>query len=114
MDSVTAELESMRQIAAALDRLQDVETRQRVLQWAVDRYAEPPTSHTGTTVSSRAEPAALAAAPARAADDDLVVEQLEDLFATIHSEQVAPPRTLGVETMIRDFADDFRRFALEW
>jgi hypothetical protein len=38
IDSLGAELESMRQIARALDSLHDPEARQRVLQWASERY----------------------------------------------------------------------------
>jgi hypothetical protein len=106
MDSLTVELESMRQIAAALDRLQDDDVRRRVLQWAQSRYA--------AEMSATVAPAQ-AAKPAPVSDPNLGVEQLADLFepaAAVQASRV--PGVRGVETLIRDFAADFRRFALEW
>ena len=82
-DSVGEELDSMRRIAKALDGLHDDATRQRVLQWANERY-----HGRGTTIVPQPGTAAANA--------------------------VAPPPRTGVESMIKDFAADFRRFALEW
>jgi hypothetical protein len=110
-DSVSDELESMRRIAKALDALPDDDARQRVLQWAADRY-----HGTGTLIVP--QPAAVM----RTATDDpnLAVEELEDLFepaakpGTAATSVVASQPRAGVESMIKDFAADFRRFALEW
>jgi len=106
MDSLTVELESMRQIAAALDRLQDDDARQRVLQWAQNRYA--------AEMSAAFAPAQVAK-PAAVSDPNVGVEQLADLFEPAAAAQPSRVQGVrGVETLIRDFAADFRRFALEW
>jgi len=110
-DSVSDELESMRRIAKALDGLHDEATRQRVLQWATDRYR-------GTGVTLAPQPAGVMRVAA--ADQGLEVEELNDLFepatkpAAMATSAVTPDPHAGVETMIKDFAADFRRFALEW
>ncbi len=105
-DSVAAELEAMRQIAKVLDTLRDADARQRVMRWAQDRYcvnvAPPPSAVTNV-----------------GADPALALEELGDLFGEPRSAAGAPetdgakPR-VGVESMIKDFAADFRRFALDW
>ena len=108
-DSVTAELDSMRQIARALDALHDEETRRRVLQWAHDRYrpavATAPPGNGAMSVSS--------------SDPALAVGTLAELFeaapaAAAPAARVEAEPPCGVESMIKDFAADFRRFALEW
>jgi|SRR5581483_11648887 len=109
-DSVTSELETMRQIARALDALHDDETRQRVMQWVNDRYRAAAPTLTPQPVAVMRE---------AAADAGLAVETLDDLFepeapvAASESRAAAPARA-GVESLIKDFAADFRRFALEW
>ncbi len=109
-DSVTSELETMRQIARALDALHDDETRQRVMQWVNDRYRAAAPTLTPQPVAVMRE---------AAADAGLAVETLDDLFepeaAVAASEsRAAAPERAGVESLIKDFAADFRRFALEW
>ena len=110
-DSVSAELESMRQIARALDLLRDADARQRVLQWAHDRY--------GVVVAAApAEVMRVADAPV-VSEGNAVVEELQDLFEPRQTDPSAQPRASatrprGVDSMIKDFAADFRRFALEW
>ena len=110
-DSVSDELESMRRIAKALDALHDDTTRQRVLQWANDRY-----HGTGATAVA---PQPAAVMQVATDDPNLAVEELDDLFDPAVKVGVkAAPRTpqqhASVESMIKDFAADFRRFALEW
>ncbi len=110
-DSITAELETMRLIARALDGLHDPETRLRVLQWANDRYR----------IAAPAAPLWAAPAMAAAGDPTLAVETLQDLFEpgvasaqpSAQTAPMAPPRA-SMESVIKDFAADFRRFALEW
>ena len=110
-DSVSAELDSMRQIAHAIEQLRDAEARQRVLQWARDRY--------GVAVTAPA-PDMMHVAQPRVAEPVMMAEDLDDLFeprpAAAPPSPPAPPsvRPRGVESMIKDFAADFRRFALEW
>ena len=104
-DTVALELESMRQIAHVLDSLHDADARRRVVQWAHDRYCAHVALQPSTVIGGSADPA-------------LGVEELGDLFDAATSsdreaETAAKPRT-GVESMIKDFAADFRRFALEW
>ena len=112
LDSVSDELESMRRIARALDALHDDAARQRVLQWANDRYL-------GTGATIAAQPSGVM--QAATADSGLGAGELDDLFepavtatASAAPAPQPPPTQGGVEWKIKDFAADFRRFALEW
>ena len=105
-DSLSAELDSMRQIARILDSLRDEDARQRVLQWARDRYRAALVPET-------------AGAMRVGADTALQVDELDGLFdvapaADPAQERAAAKPRADVESMIKDFAADFRRFAVEW
>jgi hypothetical protein len=120
-DTVAIELEAMRQIARALDTLTCTESRERVIRWACDRFQ--------TAAVAKAATAPVAATQT-AADAMLGVEDLAEFFpaSPIDREALevpgadpvvaaavpAPAPRLGVESMLKEFAADFRRFALEW
>ena len=106
----------MAAIGRALGDLTDPAARQRVLRWAQERFA----------VEAVSAPAfAIASAPAAAADADLGVDGLNDMFpATAASDDdslsLEPSRPVveiekaPLETVLRAFAADFQRFADEW
>lgn len=106
---VMSEVHVMLEVAQALERLEDPATRQRVLHWLTERY------QSDVIV---APPVAGAARQTTAADPSLTVDGLNDFFqveaVTDEDPQQPAPAPAGVESMIRGFADDFRRFALEW
>ena len=108
-DSVGAELDSMRQIAQAIEQLRDPDVRQRVLRWANERY--------GVTAAAPLPGVMHVARPA-VAEPMMAIEELQDLFeprpAEAGASAAAPARPRGVESMVKDFAADFRRLALEW
>ena len=127
-DSVAAEIEAMSQVARALGSLDDAKARARVLRWAIDRYQVDtmPPAAPATTLAAPAMVAPAMAAPIVAAGTDptLEVESLSDLFSATSLDldaadlSVADPQKpahgTGIESMIRGFAADFRRFAREW
>jgi hypothetical protein len=116
---VVSEVDVMMQLAHALGTLPDLDARRRVLRWAMERY------HVDIVTT-----AAIGAAPAEvsgADDSSLAVDCLEDFFPAKPAGDgdglevvpevrppVAPETQPGVETLIRAFAADFRRFAHEW
>lgn len=121
-DDVAVEVEAMGQMARALAMLPDAASRARVLRWAIDRYQVDLTPTVVTPIAARPGQAPKAST---CADPMLEVESLDDLFAltpptTINeddlslAEPATPAQGSGVESMIRSFAADFRRFALEW
>jgi hypothetical protein len=71
IDAITIEIEAMQTIARALAGIRDPETRQRVLQWANERFSTTP--HAGATSADAA---------ALEPDDDsaLGIAMLDDLF----------------------------------
>ena len=109
----------MAAIGRALDDLSDPAARQRVLKWAAERFA----------VEGVVEPAAPAAVAAAGSDPDLAVDSLNDMFVdgveqfdddlgefagpspVVH---VAETKKLPLESVLKSFADDFRRLADEW
>jgi hypothetical protein len=110
-DSVGAELESMRQIARALEALDDDDTRRRVLRWALDRYR----SVAPMASTSQAPVLPPTRAANASADPTLSVDTLADLFPSDASgSTTGAAATRDVESLIKEFAADFRRFALEW
>jgi len=108
-DSVGAELDSMRQIAQAIEQLRDPEVRQRVLRWAHERYG---------VAAAAPLPGVTHVARTPVAEPMMAIEELQDLFEPRPAEPAAtaaaPARPRGVESMVKDFAADFRRLALEW
>jgi hypothetical protein len=71
IDAISAEIGAMQAIADALTGIRDPETRQRVLQWAIERFSTTP----------RAD-ATAPRASARVLDDELAlgIDRLDDLF----------------------------------
>ena len=107
---VISEVHVMLEVAQALERLEDPAARQRVLHWLTERY-----QNDIVPAPARAE----AASHTTAADPSLTVDGLSEFFpsggADADDDLRSPePAPVGVEHMIRGFADDFRRFALEW
>jgi hypothetical protein len=104
-------------IGQALGELTDPAARQRVLRWAQERFAVEAVSD---SVS------AIAGTPAAAANADLGVDGLNEMFtASVESEDdsllleprpavLAQAEKTSLETTIRSFAADFQRFADEW
>jgi hypothetical protein len=116
---LVSEVDVMTQLAHALGKLPDLDARRRVLRWAMERYHVD----IATTTVIGAAPAEVSVA----ADPSLAVDCLEDFFPAKPAgdddglevvpevRPVAAPETQpGVETLIRAFAADFRRFAHEW
>jgi hypothetical protein len=116
---LVSEVDVMMQLAHALGTLPDLDSRRRVLRWAMERY------HVDIAMT-----AAIDAAPVQvpvAEDPSLAVDCLEQFFPARPAADeddlavvpevkpaVAPDMQPGVETLIRAFAADFRRFAHEW
>jgi hypothetical protein len=116
---LVSEVEVMLQVAHALATLPDLEARRRVLRWTMERFHADLPAPAGETAVASLRPAAdpcLAVDgladffPVRLATDD------QDLEVAPETEQAATPATTqqGIETLVRGFAADFRRFALEW
>jgi phage terminase large subunit-like protein len=116
-DEVAAEVDAMGQVARALAALPDAQSRARVLRWVMDRYR--------VDATPIAAPAVQAPPALTGLDPTLEVESLDDLFPAARrtetdeedlliGEPARPAQGSGIESMIRGFAADFRRFALEW
>lgn len=138
-DAVSAELAAMHAIAAALARVRDPQARLRVLRWATDRFQ----ASTTAGVPPQAADTAMIVAIAEE-DPTLAVENLYDLFessasndmcdmfetpasasaalavATPAPEPACEPRKQAreeparLETLVRGFASEFQRLAMEW
>ena len=116
-DEIAAEVDAMGQVARALAALPDAQSRARVLRWAMDRYQ--------VEATPIAAPAVHPPTPRTSLDPTLEVQSLDDLFPAARRAETdeenlsiaAPARPAqgsGIESMIRGFAADFRRFAVEW
>jgi len=68
---ITAELEAIVAIGKALTRLQNADSRRRVMAWALDRFTAP--------VAAAADPVEHAPVP----DQTLTLDDLSDLFAPV-------------------------------
>ena len=118
-EEVTAEIEAMRAIGAALRQLPDQAARARVLRWAAERFAVD---------ASAAEPLMASAAPmmttsegadrlrSSANDPTLAVESLYDLFPQLERDQPQPTgdHVPHQESIVREFVTDFQRLARDW
>jgi hypothetical protein len=126
--SFTPELEAMAAIGQILCDLPDPASRQRVLQWAVERFAAE-----RAVTSSYAALEAVPASPVQEAGGDpaLAIGSLDEMFViTTFAEMdedlsefagpapIAAPAPVEprqpLDVMIRSFAQDFQRFAEEW
>ena len=114
---VGAEIEAMTEVARVLESLEDPQARVRVLRRAMELYCVDPIG-----LAAPETPATIAV---ERTDPTLDVRSLSDLFpATQHADAAQdelsvaapakPTQGSGIESLIRGFADDFRRFALEW
>ena len=107
----------MTEVARVLESLEDPQARVRVLRRAMELYYIDP--------MGLAEPETAATIAVERTDSTLDVRSLSDLFpATQHTDaaqdelsvtaSAQPTQGSGIESLIRGFADDFRRFAHEW
>jgi len=120
---LVSEVEVMLQVAQALSAL-DADARRRVVHWVMERYdidaARPaPIEHAPVHVSSEDDPCLAVDGltdffTARPADNDDLEITESPVVTSDATAADAPARQPGVESLIRGFAADFRRVALEW
>jgi hypothetical protein len=121
-DELGAELEAMATIGRALDSIQNPALRQRILNWALERWGDQ-----GSRVVAAEAPAAYATTSktAVASDPALAVGSIDDLFGDAAAEPrpgkapavlepEKPQAKAPVETMLQSLAADFQRLADEW
>jgi hypothetical protein len=120
VDELGIELEAMSTIGRALEAIEDVALRQRILQWAVERWGVVNHSH-----SDIVEPESKRATTPLTSDPALSVESIGELFgdgpaplrtpaAPKAQMPATPARKAPVESMLQSLATDFQRFADEW
>jgi hypothetical protein len=119
-DDLGIELEAMSTIGRALEAIEDVALRQRILQWAVERWGADRSRSEAAVVESQPQQAVRSLAN----DPALSVDAIDDLFDDSPIEArpaVAPkpqtPAPAGktpVESMLQSLAADFQRLADEW
>jgi hypothetical protein len=120
-DEARLELAAMHAISVALTSLPDSETRQRVIRWIVDRFRSgmvPREPQRPVTMAERSPSPGAERSPSPGKDGDLDLEGVEQFFDE-EGRTTVPARTTGgpekrLESLIRDFASDFQRFADEW
>jgi len=105
-DQLSVELEAMSTIGRTLDAIEDPALRQRILNWAVQRW--------GADRPATVDNSSRATATPQPSDSDLSVDSIGDLFegpgeAAAKREGKAP-----VESMLQSLAEDFQRLADEW
>lgn len=129
------EVNAMRTIAEALAHLPDDEARRRVWQWAGEHFVsaagtpgsrehdhrDPPTSRSGgerddlsLAVDNDLFESAVGAVEPLPDADELPADESDE---TVHREDTVlgdAREAGGLESMLRDFAADFRRLALAW
>jgi len=114
-DELAVELEAMSTIGRTLEAIEDPSLRQRILNWAVQRW--------GADRSSSEPIEAPRATAARRTSDcsDLSVDSIAEFFddgpAAGSGPQVVSPKPAGkapVESMLQSLAADFQRLADEW
>jgi hypothetical protein len=131
-NSLAQELDAMAAVGQILGTLTDPAARQRVLNWATERFASESETPSGaseflpTPVSSALE----------VTDPALAVDSLDDMFAIVAGDvggdaglcgdfdlfDEAEPQAsnepkmpkLPIEVVVRSFAADFQRFTEEW
>jgi len=120
-DDLGIELEAMSTIGRALDAIQDPALRQRILNWAIERWG-------GDSFRKlNADPAAPKAVISPANDPALSVDSIGELFGERDVEPRSgstpeddapfapqPAAKAPVETMLQSLAADFQRLADEW
>jgi hypothetical protein len=141
LDTIAIELEAMQAIATALAAVRDPQARQRVLQWANERFNADPALLASPHRPNAAEPAddpslaveplyeffeaPRAAARVPATRETVIEPALADRripqpFAASAAPEVPPRESRAVreepalDTLVRGFASDFQRLAVEW
>ena len=117
-DPLTQEVDAMAIIGQLLGKLPDAAARQRVLKWALERYA--------MEVVAPQQQAAPGAGTSPAADATLAVDSLNDIFEdsrgfdeNLSGCTLEPPvdgeaSKAPLQKVLQSFAKDFQRFAEEW
>jgi hypothetical protein len=123
-DDLGVELEVMSTIGRALEAIDDVALRQRILQWAVERWGVDRSRSDAT--ARIVEPQLRQAPGSHANDPALSVDSIDDLFGDnpIEARPVVAPKAqtptpapagkTPVESMLQSLAADFQRLADEW
>ena len=115
-DPLTQEIDAMAIIGQLLGKLPDAGARQRVLQWAAERYGSevvtPQAKPVAAALTVSCSDAGLAVdslthmfSPAQSVDDDLTVPEFEAEKAPVDQ---------PVQSALQSFVKEFRRFADEW
>ena len=114
-----SELSTMQELAMALGEL-DPAARARVLHWLLERFTADPTPFTSTFRAAAPAPlhatvTALRAVPppVSAADEQLSVGTLEDLFSPREAKP-APAAAPTITGMLTEFVAEFQNIAREW
>jgi hypothetical protein len=122
---LTVELEAMATIGRVLDAIQDPDIRQRVLNWACERWGDP-VQRAYTASKAAANDPTLSLVPiAESNDPNLSVDSIDDLFSDARDNRPgasSAPEPVGaaasakapVESMLRSLAADFQRLTDEW
>jgi hypothetical protein len=117
-DHLSLELEAMFTIGRALDSIDDPALRQRILNWAFERWG-------GDRARAAAVDAPAGIATRNPANDPaLSIDSIEELFSDTPVEArpgtapeilvAAPAAKAPVESMLQSLAADFQRLADEW
>jgi len=117
-DHLGIELEAMSTIGRALDSIDDPALRQRILNWALERWGGD------RALAVAAEAPARIASRHPASDPTLSVDSIADLFsegavearpgAAPEIHMTEPTAKAPVESMLQSLAADFQRLADEW
>lgn len=117
-DHLGIELEAMSAIGRTLDAIEDPALRQRILNWAIERWGGDRSRVAITERPSTAAPGHPATDPA------LSVESIGELFGDGPAEgrpgtapeilPTEPAAKAPVESMLQSLAADFQRLADEW
>jgi hypothetical protein len=118
LDPLGIELDAMSTIGRALDAIEDPALRQRVLNWAIERWGRD-----RSRVAIADAPSTVAATHP-ASDPALSVDSIGELFGDgpadarqrVTPEIIAPQPAAKapVESMLQSLAADFQRLADEW
>jgi hypothetical protein len=116
-DHLGIELEAMSAIGRTLDAIEDPALRQRILNWAIERWGGD-----RSRVAITERPSAAARHPAT--DPALSVDSIGELFGDGPAEvrpgtapeivTTEPAAKAPVESMLQSLAADFQRLADEW
>ena len=109
-DVIRLEIDAMQVIAESLQSLPNAASRDRVLRWISERFGVP-------IAPSASAPAAATTEEVKGPHADLAVDGLEQFFdeqPKPAARRPTPAQTpTRLDSMVRDFAADFQRFADE-